>query len=325
MYDRLLGAYLVPRRSDAVQGIYSDRPVQFGSAFLPPDPMLRLRGLDDPEPMGRWSLNDAFTVALPRPDDVEDLILEAEFGPAFLPDGVLRMAVVVNGRTVEEVVFDPQCLHFKLRFPLAELPPSRDITLTCVMSEPRGPTESGLHEDNRVLGVVLRNVGLARELSRTRLYEGTDHAFTLPRTGWFTPDVLLWAKDEMATITLPAADLCSNTFALQMTLDAVAAQKDVSISVGEQMRTVDVDGPTQVVFEGTFGAPGTDVPIVFGNYERHRPSEIGPSADTRLLGLGLSALTVNYLICNRRPSFGAEWPADGSGKTAASPDRRSVT
>ena len=299
-FTTLIGGYLAPRRRDMVQRVIPGQEVGVGMLFLPPEGDLRLAGLGEPETLGRWSVADAFSASLPRPEAVDGMILVARIGPVFRPLGDLHMTVLINGRVVEEVVFGDRLEDCVLRHPLAHFEPSRDITLTCVLFEPVSPAMAGISPDTRRLGVVLRTIGLIHD-GRTdaRIIDGQDCAFSSEGEGWHDHDVVRWSKDDPARLVLPAQALCSRSLALQITVNSIIPQKNVRLCVGDLSKTFDVEGTTSIVLNGDFSATEGDISVTFSNYDVQAPSNISDSDDTRMIGVGLVQLIVNYEITNR--------------------------
>jgi hypothetical protein len=285
---------------------------------LPVDETALVAGWGLPEPTGRWTVRREATAAWRVTENDTDLDLLID-GHVLLTEeaGSLEVEVWADDRPIEVLRFGlEETSPLPARIRLQRRRTDRDVLLvTLLVRAPRSPAELGLSEDQRALGVHVRQLGLVRAgdrfaIVRERLpgvgellnVAGAATDETPFITGWGGPEATgRWTVGAEATI---AWRVGANDRDLALVgdggafLDAKAPVQDVEVWANDRPVAFwhfEIDAPSPLTTPVALPSPTPRTGILFVTFKirsPRSPAELGLSGDSRALGLHVRSLAI---------------------------------
>jgi len=276
-------------------------------------------GWAESEAWGTWSDGGPSTARLSTVwDRKADLMLAVRARGFVAPQLPRQYAeVLVNGQRVGTLSFDTfDIVEQKLRLPAAVIGNSENIEIAFLVRTARSPAELGLSDDQRRLGIGVESMTLtlapveaartapapAYSLSEEIDFRSGGNATQYLAAGWANSEPWgTWAEAEQATLRLTPT--LSGKTDLMLSVQARAfvvpqyPRQDIDVLVnGRQAGTFSFDSFDLV--ERSLRVPadlmaGSEVlEMTFISKSARSPAELGLSADSRRLGIGIANVTL---------------------------------
>jgi hypothetical protein len=117
--------------------------------------------------------------------------------------------------------------------------------------------------------------------------------------------VIRWARDDAATLVIPAGAVASRRFTLRLKFESLIGQRGLSLRIGSdgkeghRLRLGGLDGRVCEIAMPPHVVNGTcDIDLWFSGYDFCVPHELIGNGDTRRIGIGISLVGIDYSIRN---------------------------